>query len=596
MLPKKLSILLHTTSIAALSGILLGSTLISPTRAMFEEREVNGPPSAHVKAQHIEQSAWDSFLEQYQNYPTEFHTFLFSDVPGIDGESEDAPINTSKKEDCLKEIITNNKSYDPDNINRFNGNSLLLTQQDIFEDNKISEALKNNVKDIPIGYNVFVPKADVKAVLVHVYGGGSTSRDLFNVSRTLTFGQKPLASDIYNLKKGIMVIKLNLFDLLQLKEKVFQTEMLEDIHALVHSSINKFYQTIKETPSHLHEELVISKMAKIYLTGTSFGGRTVVRHAELYPDTFDGYIAREGVYSASYFSGHEYLSPINFGNDEKISKIQKPILLVHNFDDNHSPVQETLNLYKLLKTAHKDVELCIIPKGNPIPTCGKLPLRMKGHLEPIEPANFKQYIKTMKNFMLENDPNRSIRSQWAAHQYEIYGYKNNIDPTFLEKFLSESFRLYKTHYSGLKRAPMDFENDWVNLYEPLYCTIKFIDDLKPKVTLENLNQIMENIFNHPEFPEELNLLKSMDIFGLKSKDLKELNTSNFYSSFVKFSKMIIAKSNADPHVVNFFNLKDFNERVVGNNVNKEISKIHELILEDSQIVSNALRIHSCPKL
>src|SRR5690606_26115273 len=100
----------------------------------------------------------------------------------------------------------------------------------------------------------------------------------------------------YLMNHGVAIIKLNLPDLLELD--VPQSQMPEDLHRKIQDCIHKFYRTLTENPEKLHTRLKEINTDKIYLGGSSFGGLICVRHAQMYPDDFSGYISIDGALSS----------------------------------------------------------------------------------------------------------------------------------------------------------------------------------------------------------------------------------------------------------------------------------------------------------
>lgn len=206
----------------------------------------------------------------------------------------------------------------------------------------------------PIGYNIFLPEGEVKAIMVEVYGG----------SPDLTYFYRPdKGFDHFFLRQqGMAIINLNLVDLLKLKTN--QTEMPENIHKTLHESIDHFFKTIKHSPEMLDQNLTVLKGKPCYLFGCSFGGRTAIRQAELYPNSFDGYISFEGalsiikLYETSKMLNEENL--VETQNAEQwlcptksIDKLQAPILLLQNADDNNVTMKSALDFVEKAKRAGK---------------------------------------------------------------------------------------------------------------------------------------------------------------------------------------------------------------------------------------------------
>lgn len=546
---------------------------------------------------------WETFLNQYRSFPFEMKDFITSDIPKLPSKKRKNGQQVCLKEtEYLKQRISNNITYSPEKSN-FNGSPLYLTQEDIESDPSLPEVLKEQLllssKTIPIGYHILVPKNDIKGILIHVYGGGPTDQS----KQTFHGVIKP--DDAYNLQQGIMIVQLNLYDLLGVVPGLSQTEIPEMIHGIIHASINKVYTILKEAPALISEDLHLpdEALSKIFLTGTSFGARTVIRHAELYPDTFDGYIGREGIYSHGIFANHDYLSPTTSDNfDQKLAQITKPILLIHNFDDNRVPLEESFGLYDKLISIGKNVRLRIIPEGNPMPICGTLPLIMKGHFEPTEERSFDKFTKSISTFILGDIKEESAKERRKTFQYEIYGLKYKPNASFQDIFLSEAFRLYKA--SSQQLLPIDFERTWGVTFRPLFYTLKFVDDLRPKLTKHDLDNIIQDIIKDLNPDIKSSLLSTYNTFMKKEygedttynavHGKKTIGENDYYFAFLKFAQLIIFKSHSDPQMKKLFSLRVFYDRTGYAKTNSEIDKAISLCQSDSTIVQNALKIQLLP--
>ncbi len=73
-----------------------------------------------------------------------------------------------------------------------------------------------------------------------------------------------------------------------------------------------------------YESMNLLKGMPKVIFGSSFGGRTAVRHIQLYPGTFNGAISHDGALAKE---GKDYLWPINYLDDTQ------KILAMQNIDD-----------------------------------------------------------------------------------------------------------------------------------------------------------------------------------------------------------------------------------------------------------------------
>lgn len=451
-----------------------------------------------------------------ENLP-QFSKLIFSDIPGTDTKRDPIPYS----QPSFKNVIYNQTGYiDP---------STLPIQDETFQLGN-TLYLDNNT---PIGYNIHLPKGDVKAVFVEVYGGNGFTYTPGNLDNL----------QIYLLNHGIAIITLNLLDLRELN--LMQQEMPSDIHQRLHASINHFYNTLnnekdlnqllpENASPELTDSLLSLKDKKKYLYGASFGGRTAVRQAELYPKTFDGYISHDGglspgmsVLSADpavvemeldepVVKAREWLSPMTEdpSSDTKIDKIQSPILLLHNFDDNSVNVKVSLHWYqKALKMGKGDlVRFFITRRGNPT----LFPSHRKGHFLPEDTEAFKSYSETVASFILNGPSQLPATSEWMANQINIYANKNYRSADLQERFISEAFRLYKYDQDKRYKASVEASNQqnlpalsqqekyqtssdeemrtqtqqekatqksyleqaWITDYRPIYYTLTHLEDLK----------------------------------------------------------------------------------------------------------------------
>ena len=123
--------------------------------------------------------------------------------------------------------------------------------------------------------------------------------------------------------------------------------MPEALYNKLHACIHKLFTTLRNHPGELSETLkkLNIENVKILLSGASFGGGIAIRHAQLYNNTYDGYISRAGMLSANMLMNSDleivaredklmrnYLNP---SQKDEIKKISSPLLLTHYSNDNN---------------------------------------------------------------------------------------------------------------------------------------------------------------------------------------------------------------------------------------------------------------------
>ena len=142
-----------------------------------------------------------------------------------------------------------------------------------------------------------------------------------------------------------MIIRLSLPDFLQNKE---QFKMDKKLHECIHHAIDHFYHTIKEHPESLHDDLKDRNLqkAKYFLYGSSFGGGQSIRHAQLYPQTFDGYISHDGslldTKDIPKINQRTFDYPVDRCPYYHIDDIKDLVLIFQNRDDNNVNISGAL--------------------------------------------------------------------------------------------------------------------------------------------------------------------------------------------------------------------------------------------------------------
>lgn len=338
-------------------------------------------------------------------------------------------------------------------------------------------------KSIPIGYNVHLPPEGIKLenIIVEVYGGGETS---FLPDENLS------TLNTYLLNKGTAIIQLNLPDLFKLTKH--QNRMSEELHQEIHACIDKFFHKLKSSPKEFGLESLKDK--PVYLYGASFGGLMSIRHSELYPKTFDGYISHDGELDTKVFFKadlEERKKPqpwLNPAKPSEIRKIEDPILLLHNMDDNNVNAKSTLSFYQKLSTAQKETLARIFTTsiGNPIPFReGKPDIRNKGHFAPKKEKDFILYAETLRHF-LKKGPSLSAVGIWRGYQQNIKANQFYKGATIKENFIAAALE----HYKRKKHHYDSFHHYWKTDYKPLFSALWYAHEL---TTTDSVSEEIERL-------------------------------------------------------------------------------------------------------
>ncbi|HUX80406.1 MAG TPA: prolyl oligopeptidase family serine peptidase [Alphaproteobacteria bacterium] len=469
----------------------------------------------------------------------------------------------------------------------------------------------------PIGYNIHLPLTDIKGILVQVYGGSRKTDAAYKPTPSSGFTQ-------FLLQNGIVHVSLNLSDLLDLR--VYQYKMPSWLHDSIHASINRFYEVITQEPETLDPSLtILKKQLPIVLYGQSFGGRTAVRHGELYPGTFTRYISHDGALSfrmiglsdTEFASGRvakaltleekdcapAYLSPM-LG----MSFLQEPVLLLHNLDDNNVNIKVSLDFFQKAKKEGKDVSLFITEEGNILEENDEKNLHNKGHFSPDTMEYFIPYMNAIVNSLTNGPSSIPEISDWRAYQNNLYANKHYRSATFDERCIAEMFRLYKTALpfrAYKENAAQIVEKDkeetiWNEYYQPIFKSLYHFDYLtshpgasekeltrlkdKGLLTPEVLKKAAEHYFYESQkFIEEYYGLKIPD--GLNQEKILQSVMPQFqqwvdegFEGKHKYTNYILRSLYlANPELVDFDELYDKNERVL---ISKQALGLRRALIEN----------------
>lgn len=358
-------------------------------------------------------------------------------------------------------MVFNNNGYLKNNVktNEFTkkGKSLLLSR----------------TSETPIGYNFFLPQeGEIENILVEVYAGlQSNEREK---EAYAPFMNRLSNSNIYLLNRGTAIVQLNLPDLLKLNR--YQLEMHESLHQEIHACIHRFYRIIKQSPERLHPLLAKLKDKKIFLMGASFGGRTAMRHAQMYPHTYDGYISENGAISLAvdnqYNGDKAKFNPaLDPGLKRRIERITQPILLLQSRDDNNVNVRVTLDFYAKLSDEQKQqlARMHIHTSGSPIEKKDKF---KKGHSISPKEILFENYMQTILAFINEGPKGLPVFEEDTFLIENTLANRFNHFATLLERFCGYAYDLSLRHRDDSTKV----ESDW-NKYKLLLQVLSYVDNL-----------------------------------------------------------------------------------------------------------------------
>ena len=404
----------------------------------------------------------------YENNHRKFDQWIITDLPGV---TKDNPLDNTFLEPS--KIVYNLDRYDEgvhiENEPYLTKGLPLATEE-----------------DIPISYVVHLPQGEVKSVLVQVYGGGNTE----NKSRLLDIPTPSAGMDAKLQQEGVAIIHLNLIDLLTPHTSF--DEMDQTLHERLHQSIHTFYEVIKNHPEKLDASLARLKDKPLTLRGSSFGGRTTVKHAELYPQTFDYYISFDGALSPKMLRKSDIIpGTIRYKTDRAmeseawssptngIENIKDPILLVHNVDDNNVNLKVTMDWYKKADAAGKSplIRMLIMDKGNAF---NYREHHNTGHYLASDVKSVERLSYLITQFTSEGPSNLPEYTNWVGYKYEMVANQNYISASVEESFIAQAHRLYRKTKSVM---PTD------ETLSDIYYTFHYLHNIDPKALMNDLSTL-----------------------------------------------------------------------------------------------------------
>ncbi len=422
---------------------------------------------------------------------------------------------------------------------------------------------------IPIGYTMYTPSEsylesnDISAVFIYAYGG-------LQMNEKHTIAEKNVKK-VYALtqrlsEKGVLVVKLLLPNLLYLNK--FQGSMNKDLHGCIHEAIHVAIQKLKDTTFSFHDSIPNELNVPFYIYGGSFGGRTAIKHSELYPDDIDGVISHDG--SITIDDSRDY--PDYLSVKSGIEKIKSKVLLVHTLGDCCVDPRESIVFYDALKRTNKKVRLFYSKKGNKSlydENIQEKALYYKGHFIPNQENEFNAYIQNILNFMFDFESLSPKGSDLNRMHLDFLSSRIHPDRTLDEKFIAEGFCLYqeavidkykinKTSNINAALVPEieDGHNTLEKYFKNLYATLEFIKspyNLKKHIQHQkNLVIATEENFNNAvnDFLSKL-IYYVEDIMDIEISSIFELSdVSENLRAYIK--NKIIQAGNENELFVNSF--------------------------------------------
>lgn len=342
-------------------------------------------------------------------------------------------------------------------------------------------------ESIPIGYTIYVPKGQIRSVIINVYGGHTTNTP-GNKGHHPGVDLNPL--DGVLLGNSVVVIHTNLYDLIKLD--VYQSKMSLSLFNKILASIHCLHEILLNNPEELHPSLEILKSVPpdLYsLYGASFGGMIVSRYLQEYGGIRA--ISHNGALSAkmreksdlTWLLGErplysDWLDPIRY-----IHKIKDPILVLQNLDDHIVNAKRAFHFSKsLIKSGLSNYHrLHITPRGNP-----KDDGNYKGHFLTTYPDDFERYCDAILQFMEKPRSSLPKLNEWRSFSGNIKANTYYREATPEKRFLAYVFRS--------KETCSDF-GLWEEKYKSKYLGYLFANMLikNPRIRHAELKRLVDNL-------------------------------------------------------------------------------------------------------
>jgi Prolyl oligopeptidase family len=358
-----------------------------------------------------------------------------------------------------------------------------------------------------LNYHIHFPENKPKAVVVWVYGGC-----VFE-DRRMTFHPNKLTDiDKALLNDDIAIAKLNTREAEHFSMYENQTMLSAEGHKELHGDIHRFYEILKNNPSTLNEECSILSDIPIFIIGHSFGGRTAVRHVQLYPQDFDGAISINGGLSFKTIKKHDpqdkyaqrwldvdraaapkgthpskamdWLSP------PVACKMEKPILVIHNVLDTNANVYNSISFFRRAKKLDSNLSTYLFAENLHVKENHEIPAEKSKHFKILTDK-----ITDFTTKVSDTDISTGISPDEAAVMMAKYYPKKSV----MNRFISHSYWLAQKN--PLDERAKSVIDHWETDYKPILAAVLYIDDLAKLSKEDKIKKIktdFENIITIPD--------------------------------------------------------------------------------------------------
>lgn len=385
----------------------------------------------------------------------------------------------------------------------------IVYNNNYYSDEKFAGFIKGkSIKylNLPIGYVIFLPKKQVKNIIIEIYAGNKKEDIKNNI-----FKPKDYLNDFEKtfLANNTALIKLNLYDFLE--NNNYQGRMSADLINKIHQQIDYFFKLIKANPSSINNKLNKFKDKPVFLMGASFGGVMSIYHAINYPGTFTGYISHAGsLYGESAYNHLGYESHLKVVNIANLKKIQDPIFIHHSLDDNRVNVKTALEFYRFSKLAKKEhlVKLFIDDHGGKYNDSNEPDLH--GHFYPQD-YYLKVFLDQFIDFINSEGKNIDpLLNNWRYEKFKLIAYRfeglGNYRHKEQERDIKKVLLSEGVRYFNSLDDKKDFDKLWLEKLAPYLWEIK-----NKEIFIGNYNLISALLFRQElqKLPEEalLNIVK-----------------------------------------------------------------------------------------
>lgn len=382
-----------------------------------------------------------------------------------------------------------------------------------------------------LNYHIHFPENKPKAVVVWIYGGNTLEdrRRIFHHNNLKDIDKALLNDDI-------AVAKLNTREADQFGWYENQTMFSEKGHKELHDDIHRFFEILKNHPTTLNEECCVLSDIPIYIIGHSYGGRTAVRHVQLYPQDFDGAISINGGLSFSTLKKHDPQNKQERWSDTdrstepkgahpskamqwlppKSIKMEKPVLVIHNVLDTNANVHCSLSFFRRAKKLDSNLNIYLFEENFNV---------NENHDVPTGKSNqFKTLVDKITGFTTKSsnaDASAGISPEEAVVMMAKYYPKKSQ----MNRFISHGY--WFAQKIPLNERAQSVIDNWDTDYKPILAAVLYVDKLSKLTTEEKIKKIKSDFEKVTTIPESF--LQSKAAAYLQNK-LEKLIKENLIST------------------------------------------------------------------